>query len=408
MIRIPKLILRADTLSDFLLLGLYIAVVAIIVFRIYAEATGYISPDSEKYLELAQNLSDGKGLYLYHTESEQKTFFSTWPVGYPVLIYVVSAVTKLSVFWSSKVLNLLLLGLSFLLLRHINRQYAFVLAAVYCSYTLLEIYSFTWSEAPFLLCLLYLCYLTHKILLGHDTSKSILSLSLTCSCLFLLRYIGAFSFGVPALLAIYFFYRKRSATATKLLVTSFLLGILAAFYLYMNYRLSGFMTGFDRLAAETETMGAFVRMMTEGLLNELLIIRKYRPGNQPDYLLYFTTLLQLFMTAIILIKIRRSSYLKEQITQNTFTYICLSIALLYFLSVLLLRSFSHFDDLDYRLLAPFSFLLWIGMVHLLVSLPDGSKDVVQAKYMAFCFFLISLFINLPKQFILDQLRLLQQ
>jgi hypothetical protein len=392
--------------SDYLLLVLYVAVAIIIIFRIHAEATGYISPDSEKYLELAQNLKEGKGLYLYNEESGQKMYFSIWPIGYPAFIYVVSAVSTLSVFWSSKVFNLMLLGLSFLLLRQINRKYAFVLAAVYCSYTFLEIYSFTWSEAPFLLGLLYLCYLVRKILLKDDTNKSILYLFLTCFCLFLLRYIGAFSFSVPVLLAFYSYYMKRNATATRLLGVSLLLGVLAALYLYMNYRLSGFTTGFDRLEAKTESMGAFVRMMTEGLLNEFLLIRKYRLGNQPDYLLYITTLLQLATMAVIIVKVKRHHQLKEQLTQNTFSLVCLATAVLYFLTILLLRSFSHFDDLDYRLLAPFSFLFWVAVVHVLVSFPDVSKEVVQAKYIAFVFFLISLLINLPKQYMLEQLEIL--
>jgi hypothetical protein len=390
--------------SDYLLLALYIAVAAILFFRIQAEATGYISPDSEKYLELAQNLKDGKGLYLYNEQTGQKNYFSIWPVGYPVLIYIISAVSSLGVFWSSKVLNLLLLGQSFLLLRQINVKYAFVLASVYCSYTLLEIYSFTWSEAPFLLGLLYLCHLVHKILQNDNSNKSILFVFLTCFCLFLLRYIGAFSFCVPVLLASCLYYKKRNGAATKLLVITLLLGILAALYLYINYRLSGFTTGFDRLAAETESMGAFMGMMTEGLLNELLIIRKYRLGNQPDYLLYITTLLQLITAAIIIVKVKKYGHLKELLAQNTFSIICLATAALYFLAILLLRSFSHFDDLDYRLLAPFSFLFWIAVVHVLVSLPDYSKEVVQAKYITFAFFLISLLINLPKQYILEQLK----
>ncbi|GAA4435154.1 hypothetical protein GCM10023188_26920 [Pontibacter saemangeumensis] len=391
-----------------MLLGLYITVAAVLIFRIQAEATGYISPDSAKYLELAQNLKDGKGLYLYDGESGRRIFFSTWPVGYPVLIYVVSAVSTLSVFWASKVLNLLLLGLSFLVLRQINRKYAFILASVYCSYTLLEVYSFTWSEAPFLLGLLYLCYLSDKILTQEYATKSILFLFLTCFSLFLLRYIGAFSFSAPTLLAFYLYYKKRNAPALKLLAVSTILGMLAALYLYMNYLLSGFTTGFDRMAAGTEPMGAFVSMMTEGLLNELLLIRKYRAGNQPDYLLYIATLLQLITVAVIITKVKKPFHLKEQTKRNIFSLTCLITAALYFLSILLLRSISHFDDLDYRLLAPFSFLFWIGLVHVLCSLPDTSKSVVQAKYMAFAFFLISLLLNLPKQYILGQLKHLLQ
>ncbi|RDV12583.1 hypothetical protein DXT99_22735 [Pontibacter diazotrophicus] len=383
------------------MLLLYIAVCAVILFRVNVEATGYLTPDSESYLELAQNLKNGKGFYLYEASTAEETFFSVWPVGYPVLIYFVSAVTSLDVFWASKVLNLLLVGLGFLLLRQINRKYSYILASVYCSYTLLEVYSFTWSEAPFLLGLLYLCYLVNKVILGDDTTKNILLLFLTCVFLFLMRYIGAFSFSVPALLACFCYYKQRRRTAIKLLVVFFLLMAVTGLYLFMNYSLSGYATGFDRLEAETESVRAFAGMMAEGLLNELLIIRKFRMGNQPDYLLYLTILLQLAVTAIIIAKLKRH-YLLEQLKNDSFSLACFIVALLYLAAIVFLRSFSHFDDLDYRLLAPFSFLFWIGMLHLLVSLPDNIRSTVQAKNIAFVFFMISLLLNLPKQYILEK------
>lgn len=387
--------------SSLLLLFLYIAVAVVILFRVNVEATGYLSPDSKAYLGLAQNIKDGHGLFITGGGGSDRRYFSTWPIGYPVLIYVVSAVTFLDVFWASKVLNLLLLGLGFLLLRQVNRKYSFVLASVYCSYTLLDVYSFTWSEAPFLLGLLYLCYIANKILSGDDTAKSILLLFLSCAFLFLIRYIGAFSFSVPALLGCYLYFSKRERTAAKLLLVSFLLGTMAGGYLYMNYHLSGFATGFDRLEAETESTVVFVKMMKEGLLNELLIIRKYRVGNQLDYLLYFTILLQLAAMVLIIAKVKRHYLLLEQFKGNSFSLICLLVALLYLIGIILLRSLSHFDDLDYRLLAPFSFLFWIGIVNVLVSLPDSFKSTVQAKKIAFIFFVISLLLNLPKQYMIE-------
>lgn len=88
--------------ADTKLLLLYIAVCAVILFRVYVEATGYLSPDSEAYIGLAQNIKDGNGLYVLNEEGTGRRYFSTWPIGYPVLIYFVSAVTSLSVFWSSK------------------------------------------------------------------------------------------------------------------------------------------------------------------------------------------------------------------------------------------------------------------------------------------------------------------
>ncbi|SIQ70573.1 hypothetical protein SAMN05421545_1140 [Pontibacter lucknowensis] len=386
-----------------LLLLLYLATAAIILLRINAEGTGYISPDSTHYLGLAQNLKDGHGFYVT-SATGTRTYFSTWPVGYPVLIYLFSELSTLDVYWSSKLLNFILLAIGFVFLRQLSRPYAFIIASVYATYTYMEVYSFTWSEAPFLLLGLLLAGITYQIFIGNWSGKNVVLLFAVCLALFLIRYIGAFSFAVPALLGLYFAYRGSYKPALYLFTSSIVLAMLAGAYLYINYRLSGFTTGFDRLEDETETIGAFIVMLFRGLLNEFLIIREYRPQNQPDYLLYVTATIQLAVLTFISFKIKKHYNFWQELRQNSFSMICIGIALLYLTAILALRFVSYFDALDYRLLSPFSFPLFIGLIYTFVALPDKHKDIVQAKYTLFAFFLLSLLLNLPKKFILQQLQ----
>lgn len=405
----PNLYNRRHLLiSDLLLLLLYTVTAATILFRVSVESTGYLSPDSLAYLKMAQNIKDGQGFYILNADGVGRHYFSTWPVGYPVLIYLFSELSSLDVYWASKAMNLLLLAAGFLLLRHLNRPYAYLLASVYGAYTFMEVYSFTWSEAPFLLISLVLVYVSHQVLLERKTNRNILLIFLCCLSLLLIRYIGAFSFAVPGLLGLYFGFIHKYRIAAKLIAVAIFLAICAGSYLYTNYVLSGFTTGFDRMEAETETLSAFAGMVSEGILNEFLLIRKFRAGNQPDYLLYVTALLQLSALAFIVVKVKRHSRWREHFSRTSFPFVCLSVAFFYLIAVMLLRSFSHFDDLDYRLLAPCSFLFWIGLVHALVSLPDSSRSVTQAKHVAFAFFVFSLLLNLPKQFIIEKAMLLFQ
>ncbi|GHA65643.1 hypothetical protein [Pontibacter akesuensis] len=390
--------------ADFLLLLLFVVTAAIILFRISIHGSGYLTPDSEAYLELAQNLKDGHGFYVLNAEGTERRYFSTWPVGYPVLIYLFSEVSQFNVFLASKVLNLLFLGLGFLLLRHLCLLYAFVLASIYGAYTFMEVYSFTWSEAPFILGLLLLAYLANQVWLSININRNILLICLTCIFLFLVRYVGAFSFGVPALLGLYFAYQRKYKLSVKLFLAALVPAILAGVYLYNNYQQSGFTTGFDRLEAETEDSQSFVLMMLQGLLNEFLIIREFRLSNQPDYLFYFTTVLQLLLMAFVIVKIRRHYSFWQELKNSSFSLACIGIGILYFAAILLLRSVSHFDDLDYRLLSPFSFPVFIGLIYTLATLPDIHKDVVQAKYAVFTLFMISLFLSVPKNFIFSQLQ----
>ncbi|AKD02722.1 hypothetical protein POKO110462_00235 [Pontibacter korlensis] len=392
--------------ADLLLLLLYVATAVIILFRISVEGTGYLSPDSKAYLGLAQNLKDGYGFYVLNSDGTGRHYFSTWPVGYPVLIYLFSELTTISIYWSSKVLNLLLLAGGFALFRQLNRQYSYLLASVYGAYTFMEVYSFTWSEAPFLLCLLLLAHLVYKVWEQQDVYRNTVFIFLLCLTLFLLRYVGAFSFGVPVLLGLYYGYRQNVRAAIVLLVSAVLLTILAGAYLYTNYALSGFTTGFDRLEAETENAGSFVQMLLRGLLNEFLIIREYRPANQPDYLLYVTAALQLLVLFYICFTINRHFNFWQAFKKNKFAVACAGIASLYLMAILALRTLSHFDDLDYRLLSPFSFLVFISLIHTFSLLPNTHKEVVRAKYVLFGFFVISLLLNVPKKFVVSQLQLL--
>jgi hypothetical protein len=389
--------------SDIYLILIYCFTLCIILLRIKAEGTGYISPDSTHYLGLAQNMKDGFGFYVENGPGT-RSYFSTWPVGYPILIYLFSELSSFDVYWSSKLLNFLLIAVSFVFLRSFNRSYSYILASVYGAYTFLEMYSFTWSEAPFLLLILLVAGISHYIFNGQASGKNIGLLFVVCIWLFLIRYIGAFSFAMPTLLGLYFAFKGNYKPAVYLLVSSILLAILASSYLYTNYKLSGFATGFDRLEDETESFTAFLAMLFKGLFNEFLIIREYRASNQPDYLLYATTAIQLVVLAFITVKVKRHFDFWHELRQNSFSMICIGIALLYLAAILAMRLISHFDALDYRLLAPFSFPLFIGLVYTLVSLPDRHKDIVQAKYALFAFFLLSLFLNLPKKFILQQLQ----
>ncbi|WP_299817962.1 hypothetical protein [uncultured Pontibacter sp.] len=390
--------------ADALLLLLFFAFAAAILFRVQIESTGYLSPDSVAYLGLAQNLLDGHGFYVLNTETNSRQYFSTWPVGYPVLIFILSKTSGLSVFWASKALNLLFLGSGFLLLRKLCRAYAFILASVFGAYTFIEVYSFTWSEAPFLIGVLLLAYLTNKSLQKPEAYFYAGYIFLLCLLLFLVRYVGAFSFGVPGLLCLYFLYKRHSKTGILYGVVTLLLTILAGLYLYNNYRLSGYTTGFDRLAAPTESISDFLQMLAQGLSNEFFIIRKYRSASQPDYLFYATALLQIAVLVYLYASIKPTGSFTGKLGKNSFALCCFAIAGLYFVAILILRQLSHFDDLDYRLLSPVIFLVLIGLVYTLVTLSDDMQGAKCAKYVVLCFFVLSLLLNLPKEFLLAQLK----
>lgn len=397
--------------ADLLLLLLYVAYCGAIILRVNIEGTGYTSPDSEYYLELAQNLKDGNGFYMSNQypipaekTPENQIFFSAWPVGYPLLIYIVSSVTTLDVFWASKIVNLLVLALIFLTFRHLNRAYSYVLSSIFCSYTLIENYSYTWSEATFILGVLWLVIILHKILNEIHLKRNIILLLIVCLYLFFIRYIGLFTAFFPLVGSLYYWIYKRDRSISLSFILVFIiLIIIATVYFGINYLNAGTTTGGDRLAGGTEPMPQLAFMFSKALLNELLIIRNFSTRGGIDLLFLVATSLQITVAAFVILKVgAQTSW--QILKTNSLSHIALAIAAMYFILVACLRSLSPFDALDFRILSPFTFLLYFGLTNYIISLPDKHKDIIQAKYVLFAFFLLSLFLNLPKKFILQQLQ----
>ena len=390
--------------ADALLLVTFLIIAFAVIFRINIEGTSYLCPDSKAYIGLAQSIKDGHGFYTIDPITQERSYFSIWPVGYPVLIAAFSTITGAGVFWSSKLMGLFFMALAFLLFRRLNREYSFVLASVFGAYTYLEVYSYSWSETPFLPGLLLLAFLSNQVWKRKRLLQNSILIFVTCIALFLLRYVGAFSFAIPGFFALYFMYKSELKPAIGFFVITALLAILAGAYLYTNVVLSGYAAGFERMDEGHVKPLQFMLMLLKGLLNEVLIIREFRPANQPDILLYITVILQSAIMYYVVKVINKHFDFWQALKKQSLSIICIGIGLLYFLSILSLRILSHFDDLYYRFMAPLSLLVFTGILYTFVCLPDKHRDVIRAKYAVFVFFLLSALINVPKKYIINQLQ----
>lgn len=400
---------KADyRLADALLLLLYIAVCAAILLRVSIESTGYTSPDSEYYMEAARSLSEGERFYIHdlyglHTgDATAKAHFTAWPVGYPILIYLASWLSQLDLFWASKLLNLLFIGFGFLLIRHINRQYSYVLASIFCAFTIIEVYSYTWSEGIFIFGCLCFAYLMATIYNGKQSKKTITWLLGITIFMFVVRYIGIFTVGFLVLAAAFYWLRREYATSKKLLLVLFILSVSIGAYLARNYHLIGHPTGIARIHTEMESIGEIAVMTIKSLAGEFFLIRRYYFTGAPDLLTWITMALQLPVLFFIGKAIRNQGSPWEELRKNALSHICLLTALLYLVLLVLLRSVSQFDPINYRLLSPFTFLVLFAAVHYIVALPEKSKALVRAKVLIFCFFVISLLLNLPKEYLVSK------
>lgn len=393
--------------EDVLLLALYLAICVTIILRAFADETGYRTLDSEYYLELAENLKEGNGFYTSDKcqipvgkSPQNQVLFAAWPIGYPLMIAFTSAITGLEVFWASKLLNLFLLGLSFLLLRRINSKYAYLLSGAYCTYTMLAVYTYTWSEAPFNFGCLLLVFLLTQLHAGNHINRTIVLLFLTGVFLFLSRYIGFFSFGILALAAVYFWHRRQQGFSLKLFAAAFLLCFLAALYFCVNYYLTGSFSGGDRLANQ-EPVREFLIKQSCGIMNEFFLVRKHYASGLPDLLFWVTIAAQGAAIGVIVFLLRDdwgNVYFRDK--DKVFPRVCFIVAGMYFIILFMLRAISPFDPLDFRLLSPSVLLTLIALLFYVSNLPTSHKHKATIGAVVMCFFIFSLLMNLPKEFIL--------
>lgn len=400
-------LLPPDRYAKYILIGLYLLIVASIALRIKVEATHYTTPDSLFYIRAAENLKAGKGLvspkwHDFPFDEHSKEYpFSVWAGGYPALICITSILTTASAFLASKLVNLIFLGLIFILLARWMKNYAWFVALYFCSFGMLEVFSYTWSEGPFLYFVLLLCYLIHKDCSRVAPHRYLFLQLFGClSALFLLRYAGLIYFFFVALYLIWHFYSKDKARTRHYFLALVMSSIVAIAYLSINKYLTGHYTGGERIFPDAESGQYIFIKLLQGLFNEFAISRNYYFSGYFDALFIGLILTQLLLLLFIIKQIRRynvklggTAFIKSPLVQAGIFYLIL---------IVVLRKYSPFDIFNYRILAPFSLPVFIYLFGKLAQYYNR-PFYHQVYPWITAFMLLSLFMNLPKAYILEQL-----
>lgn len=376
---------------------LFFLIAAVIVIRIIAEPTSYVSPDSTYYLAAADHLMKGEGLVAAHPEApHQDVYFAIWPAGYPLCIAGLALLTGTSVLVASKMVNLLFLGLTFVLLLRWFGEKSWLAALYFCSFGMLEIYSYSWSEAPFLFFVLLLCYFVTKDLEKDSGPRVFFQLFFCLTALFLFRYAGLIYYLGVAVLLLYFVIKKQRLRAAYYFSALFFASILVCAYLLLNKEMTGYYTGIgDRMQPQQESLQQFVGLLILGVWNQLTLARQYF-GADMDYLYITLLMLQLGVMAVLF-------YYREKMQtlfRNKETQIMMGFAVFYFIAIVVLRKIQPFDAFDYRIMAPFSLPLFVALLARLTK-EDAASYLKKVQPWVVGFMLLSLLVNLPKQFLME-------
>lgn len=361
-----------------------------IVLKSTLYSHGYLTADGCNYLSLAQNLLENNS---FETNSfagvKERVFFSVWPVGYPFLIFVIAKVTGISVFWSSKMLNILFIALIILTFRTLFKDKAYLYSLILLLAPFSEIFCYTFSEVPFISCLLFFSILICHIIKNDNVrlSDSIL-LILFSVLVFLSRYIGIFTVGCILLLAIYFFLKKQYRNSSMLFCSSFLSFGFMSLYFYNNYIRTGFITGMPRGSKPYENIFDFVWMISRGLFCEINMITLGVGNSLMSGTIFLLFLFVQVVFWVFFITNRRRTIGVFHFLQLKSGTVFVLLGLFYIVAIISARSISYFGDLDFRYLFPGTFFIIVGIVNIM-TVNLNSLQIKQFEKYVFAIAIIS-------------------
>ncbi|MFD1140553.1 hypothetical protein ACFQ4C_05520 [Larkinella insperata] len=379
----------------FALFFLFLSICALVILKIAAMPSYYLTPDSHYYLQAATNLLNDFS-YQIHFKGQNR-YCAIWPIGYPGLIAAGSWLSSLSPYWSAKTVNLLAVGGCFLLVWREFKDRAFLITLALCSPSLLQLYANTWSETAFLFGLVGFVIAVAKPAVAWWV------LVLWGSFLFLVRYIGGFVVIELLLLTGYQRFRQQPFRRELYALTSLLVVMLA--YFANNYHQTGTFSGGHGYPLE-EPLAQRIAVGLQGIAQETLAwFRDWDLKNPslPPPVRWFILMVSAVQGVVLLLLIYRLIRALKQVgtvkpLHRATAFFLLTGAVYVTVMVVIYLTDVSIEDLRFRRLAPASFLFTTG---LLIGLTDDSNRAVLARIkfplVAFC--LLAMLHALPKTYL---------
>jgi len=314
-------------------ISMIIITLMMIILRFLLNEKGRTSPDSIRYMRFA---------HVFPTIDN-----TTTPLGYPLSIKFFTFFGP-DEFWSSKIVGI---GVFlFIVFFAWKKKFFFKETVVLCAlFSFLSIFSYTMSEALILPFVLLFLYISSLIIEGKlKNGKAIFYLSLTLIALYNVRYSSLFIMAGTGLFGLVFWKRQY---AKAFIISGLIGGIFVVLYkfLFIDYFNENYVNEFLEIGLHP----------TSKLLKELFLglCTTFNPfihianpaGGIINYAIYgigfFNILLMIYL------------FVRYKLSDTEFFFIFVSIVGIvcsYFI-----QYFYSVNPIDYRLMAPFSFPVWL-------------------------------------------------
>ena len=299
-----------------------------------------ISPDSVYYMSTGDSILAGTGFYQFDGKP-----FVMFPVGYPIIIALLKAITGSSFLSVVPFFNALLFGFTILIAGLIFKKTNHskwltwtVLAIITLSPSLLEVYTMLWSETLFITEVLLFIYVGKNYFETYNY-KSLIIMALIAAIAADTRLAGVSIIATGGLLIL----MSNQLNWGKKILHAFIFGIIST---------SLFLINLIRNAFLTQTLTGIRQKGVTPLLENLkyygLVLTNWLPFSKWTNL--FPTLVGfLFLVLVTCIFIYQFLKLKEQ---PTYQKLIVAFTLMYSLFMLTVATVSRFETINNRLLAP--------------------------------------------------------
>lgn len=354
--------INLDKYENIIFVLTFLSLLYSIISNSFFDSFGFLSTDSTHFLKLAQSLKEDNGFYVFSwTNSGTKNFFSMWPIGYPFLIYSISEILNIGVFWSSKFANVVcILSILFLLKKNIRSGFSFA-TLILLSGSFINIFSYTYTENLFALGLILYVFNTSE-LETNPTKRNLLSSILAFIIVFSSRYIGGFLILYNVLMIFNSIKKGKSIKyLTILLICS---STYVLIYLYTNKYLTGHFT-YPHAYLTYETWYEITLHFIKKILEELNLIMASVRFNSYPLMAIFSSLISAIFFYYVSIYLNKNKVINQRLSGLAKKFFILGG--MYIGIVIIWRITIWFSPFSYRILFPSTILLLLGLIFKILS-----------------------------------------
>ncbi|MCJ8155075.1 hypothetical protein MKJ01_15005 [Chryseobacterium sp. SSA4.19] len=312
---------------------LVIITLVMTILRFLLNEKGRTSPDSIRYLRFARVLPTVDN--------------TTTPLGYPLSIKFFTFF-GFDEFWGSKIVGIS--AFIFIIFFTWKKKFFFKESVVLCAlFSFLSIFSFTMSEALTLSFVLLFLYISSQIITGKlEKRKAVFYLSLSLIALYNIRYSSLFVIGGTGLFGLIFWKRKYSKS---FIIAGIIGGIFVVLYklLFIDYFNENYIK--DALTIGLHPTSKLLPELFMGLcttFNPFIHIAD-PGGGMINYAIYGIGFLNILLIIYL--------FIKYKLSDSEFFFVFIGIAGI--ICSYFVQYFYPVNAIDYRLLAPFSFSIWL-------------------------------------------------